>query len=132
MIDKQGISIEKGIFINNIGNGTIQYKPASGTEQLQQSQLTAIALDALRDFHYSHLSADVNYHPDGNLMVNISLKGISPELDTDRPVHLNINTEQNLLSLLKSLRYTQGINENISNKVQQLYRQLQDNHIKQQ
>ncbi len=33
--------------------------------------------------------------------------GAPPE--TDRPVHLNIRAEQNLLSLLQSIRYSQGI-----------------------
>ena len=106
-------------------NGSIRYNPAAGTEQLKQNPITGIALDALRDFRYSHLSAGVNFTPDGRLTINLQLKGTSPELDTSRPVHLNINTEQNLLSLLKSLRYAQGVSEKIDNKVRQLYKENQ-------
>jgi hypothetical protein len=121
VINEQGVLIEHSSFINKVREGTIRYRPATGSEQLQQNRLTQIALDALRDFHYNHLSADVNFTPEGTLTINIQLKGTSPELDTDRPVHLNINTEQNLLSLLKSLRFAEGVSANIDRKVRRQY-----------
>lgn len=120
-ITEKGLSVENGAFINNVRAGTIRYNPASGTDQLKNNPLTAIALDALRDFRYSHLSADVNFTPEGMLTVNLKLKGTSPELETSRPVHLNINTEQNLRSLLKSLRYAEGISAKIDSKVRRHY-----------
>ncbi len=124
-INQDGVFIEDGAFLNHVRNGTIRYNPKAGTDQLQQNPLTGIALDALKDFHYSHLSAGVNFTPDGTLSINLQLKGTSPELDTNRPVHLNINTEQNLLSLLKSLRYAQGVSESIDNKVRRQYEKNQ-------
>jgi len=120
-INEQGISIQHGAFINVVRAGTIHYNPAAGSDQLKQNPLTGIALDALKDFRYSHLSADVNFTPEGMLTINLQLKGTSPELDTRRPVHLNINTEQNLLSLLKSLRYAEGVSESIDQKVRRQY-----------
>jgi len=124
-INEKGIFIQDGVFINDVRNGTIRYNPATGTEQLKQNPITGIALDALRDFRYSYLSAGVNFTPEGRLRINLQLRGTSPELHTDRPVHLNINTEQNLLSLLKSLRYAQGISEKIDNKVRRLFEKEQ-------
>ena len=124
-INENGVFIQDGAFINDVRNGSIRYNPATGTEQLKQNPITGIALDALRDFRYSYLSAGVNFTPEGRLRISLQLRGTSPELDTDRPVHLNINTEQNLLSLLKSLRYAQGISEKIDNKVRRLYEKTQ-------
>lgn len=124
-INKAGVFIENGAFINQVRSGTIQYRPTAGTDRLKQNPLTGIALDALKDFHYSYLSADVNFTPEGTLSINLRLKGTSPELKTNRPVHLNINTEQNLLSLLKSLRYAQGISDNIDKKVRRQYEKKQ-------
>jgi hypothetical protein len=120
-INEKGVLIEHGAFINDIRAGTIRYNPAAGTDQLKQNPITGIALDALKDFRYSHLSADVNFTPEGMLTINLQLKGTSPELDTKRPVHLNINTEQNLLSLLKSLRFAEGVSESIDQKVRRQY-----------
>lgn len=124
-LNEDGVFIQDGAFINDVRNGTIRYNPATGTEQLKQNPITGIALDALRDFRYSYLSAGVNFTPEGSLKINLQLKGTSPELDSKRPVHLNINTEQNLLSLLKSLRYAQGVSEKIDNKVRRLYEKNQ-------
>jgi len=124
-INEQGIFIQHGAFVNDIRAGTIRYNPAAGTDQLKQNPITGIALDALKDFRYTHLSADVNFTPEGMLTINLQLKGTSPELDTKRPVHLNINTEQNLLSLLKSLRYAQGVSESIDQKVRRQYEKNQ-------
>jgi len=127
-INDQGISIQHGAFINDVRAGTIRYNPAAGTDQLRQNPVTGIALDALRDFRYSHLSADVNFTPEGMLTINLQLKGTSPELDTKRPVHLNINTEQNLLSLLKSLRFADGVSESIDQKVRRQYEKSESNN----
>ena len=124
-MNEQGISIQHGAFVNVVRDGTIRYNPAAGADQLKQNPLTGIALDALKDFRYSHLSADVNFTPEGMLTINLQLKGTSPELDTKRPVHLNINTEQNLLSLLKSIRYAEGVSESIDQKVRRQYRKNQ-------
>ena len=122
-LNDDGLSIKDGAFINDVSNGTIRYNPEAGTEQLKQNPLTGIALNALKDFRYNHLSADVNFTPEGILGINLQLKGSSPELDKNRPVHLNVNTEQNLLSLLKSLRYAQGVSDKIDSRVQRQYEQ---------
>ncbi len=127
-INDKGIVIDHGAFLNNVRAGTIRYNPATGTDQLKQNPLTGIALDALKDFRYSHLSADVNFTPEGMLTIKLQLKGTSPELETNRPVHLNISTEQNLFSLLKSLRYAEGISANIDRKVRRQYDKSGDNN----
>lgn len=127
-INERGIFIEHGALVNAVRAGTIRYDAGAGNEQLKQNPLTGIALDALKDFRYSHLSADVNFTPEGLLTVNLQLKGTSPELDTDRPVHLNINTEQNLITLLKSLRFAQGVSDNIDKRVRQQYEQSRSNN----
>ena len=126
-ITKAGINIAHGGLTNQIRGGTIRYTPESGTTQLRQNPITGITLDALKDFRYSDLQARVNYLPDGELTINLELKGISPELDENRPVHLNINTEQNLVSLLKSLRFAQGVSGSIDEQVRRMYQQTHKN-----
>ncbi len=126
-INKDGINIVHGSLINQIRGGTIRYIPESGTDQLRQNPITGITLDALKNFRYSDLHAGVNYLPDGELTINLELKGISPELDENRPVHLNINTEQNLVSLLKSLRFAQGVSGSIDEQVRRMYQQTGTN-----
>lgn len=125
-IGEQGITVKDGSLINGIRAGTIRYNPEAGAEQLEHNPLTGIALDALKDFRYSQLQAGVNYDTDGNLRIDLHMQGTSPELDTTRPVNLNINTEQNLTALLKSLRFAEGVSSRIDNKVRRLYENKTD------
>ena len=91
--------------------GIIRYQPSGGT--FAESGLTAYALKALEEFRYEQFSARISYQPEGTLIAQLRLVGQSPRLDTQRPVHLNIHTEQNLLSLLKSIRYSQGLSSEL-------------------
>jgi hypothetical protein len=75
----------------------------------------------LEEFHYQEFSTDVSYLADGTLTTQMHLKGTSPGLETDRPVHLNISTEQNLLSLLKSLQYSKALTSEIDQQVERKY-----------
>lgn len=116
-LDKAGLHVDTGRLANEKPGGIIKYNP-SGENGLKNSPLTGYALKALEEFHYNLLSASADYNPDGTLMVKLHLEGKSPKLDTRRPVHLNITTEQNLLSLLKSLRYSASLTNEIDREVQ--------------
>ncbi len=122
ILDKTGLRMDEGILHNTAGGGLIRYTLA-GNAGLKESPLTEYALKALEEFHYSLLSATAEYQPDGDLHVSLHLEGKSPKLDTKRPVHLNINTEQNLLSLLKSLRYSSSLTGEIDKEVRQHYQE---------
>jgi len=112
------LRIDRGTLYNSGPGGTIRYQPEQ-ENGLNTSPLTGYALKALEEFHYSLLKAGVDYRPDGTLKADFHLEGKSPKLSTRRSVHLNIATEQNLLSLLKSLRYSERIDREISRKAEE-------------
>ena len=99
--------------------GVIQYHPAS--DALKNSSYSEFVFKALEDFQYKKLAAEVEYQPSGNLVIDVHLQGKSSQLETDRPVHFNVHTEQNLLSLLKSLQYSQGLTDKLESKVKKDY-----------
>ena len=68
-----------------------------------------IAAKALQDYRYTFLKSSVTYEPDGRLLLGLELQGKSPKLNTSRPVHVNLNVEQNVLKLLKSLSIVEQI-----------------------
>lgn len=114
--DNSGLHIDNGVFSNKQTKGVIRYTP-DGADGLRDSPLTGYALLALEEFHYHLLGAHAQYSPDGTLLVRLRLEGTSPKLETNRPVHLNINTEQNILSLLESLRYSKQMTREIEEKL---------------
>ena len=117
-LDKVGLHVDHGSLHNEQAGGIIEYTPPSKSG-LANSPLTGYALKALEEFHYNLLAASADYSPDGTLEVKLHLEGKSPRLDTKRPVHLNITTQQNLLSLVKSLRYSDSLTHEIDREVQQ-------------
>ncbi len=119
-LSREGVSIRNGELHNRPPGGVIRYTPAH-KNGLAGMELTAYALKAMEDFRYNLLTARVEYRPDGQLDVALHMEGHSPKLETTRPVHLNINTEQNLLSLLKSLRYSRSLTDELDRSIQHHY-----------
>ncbi|WP_319547486.1 YdbH domain-containing protein [Desulfogranum marinum] len=118
-IDRKRVSLDNGEVYGSKHGGTIRFRPQG--LPTQHSQLTAYALKALEEFHFTVLRAPVRYQADGTLLIDIQLQGVSPPLSTTRPVHLNIHTEQNLLSLLKSLRYNDALTKDLDKHLQKQY-----------
>ncbi len=110
------LSIHEGELRSRAPGGTINYLPPGGSNGL--STLPAYAMKALEEFNYDTLVATPRYENDGTLSINIQTKGQSPPLKTNRPVHLNLNTEQNILSLLQSLRYSKSLTDELEQRLQ--------------
>ena len=76
-----------------------------------------LTYEALGNFFYSELVSTITMTPDGDSMISIQLKGRNPDFQENRPVNLNLNIQQNLLDLLRSLTLASEIEEEISKKV---------------
>ena len=57
----------------------------------------------------------------GEMELVLALKGMSPKVDKKRPVHFNLNLQQNVLKLLRGLRYAEGLSEDIDRNVQKYF-----------
>jgi hypothetical protein len=117
IIKGKDISVESGGLSSNDPGGEIRYTPGN----TNQAGLTAYALKAVEELQYQSLNVTARYQPSGQLDLDIGLKGVSPGLETRRPVHLNIHAEQNLPALLQSLRFSKGLTEELDKRVKQHY-----------
>ncbi len=116
---KNGIKVHDGR-LSNDGDGTISYHPEDTGDPQDKGKLSAltdVVYRALEDFRYHTLEAKVDYQPRGDLIIDLHLEGKSPRLDTNKSVHLNVSSQQNILSLLESLQYSQGLNQAIDGKI---------------
>ncbi len=112
------ISVDNGALLNDPPGGEIRYTPAN----MDHEGLTGYALKAVQNFHYDSLKTTARYLPSGQLDLDIGLQGISPGLESSRPVHLNIHAEQNLPALLQSLRFSKGLTEKLDKRLKQHYK----------
>lgn len=120
-ITPSGLSVSQGNLNARKPGGRIQYRPA-GSEAIEQSAPGSdLVLDILEDLQYESLEIDLDYAEDGAMVMQLAIRGMSPQVDRERPVHLNLRLEQNLLKLLQQLRFTLGISDKIDRNIQNYF-----------
>jgi hypothetical protein len=121
-ITPKGIKIIAGRIVAQEQGGRIQYQPAGGTAGIEKAAPgSELLLRILEDLNYNSLIIDVDYQEDGEMEMKLAIKGMSPKVDARRPVHFNLNLQQNILTLLRGLRYAEGINKDIDRNVQKYF-----------
>jgi len=75
-----------------------------------------ITYEALGNFLYSELVSTITMTPDGESRISLQLKGYNPDFQNGRAVNLNLNIDQNLLDLFRSLSISSGIEQEITEK----------------
>ena len=120
ILSSTGIEIHGGRIEARPPGGVIQFQPAEGTAQtLSQANANMnLVLQALSNFHYDVLHFDVDYHKDGTLNLKTRLEGKNPDFKQGVPFNFNLNIQENIPALLKSLQVTSGIEEQIERMIQ--------------
>jgi len=122
-IGPAGLSVTKGKASAEAPGGYIRYRPKDGGELFGSSSMESeMLLKALDDYQYEQLDAAMAYKSDGQLTMQLEMKGRSPGLHATRPLHLNLNLDQNILSLIESLRAVDGLNDRIDRAVKQHFK----------
>lgn len=116
----------------SIEGGQIQARPPGGRLRFDSPRIRAmgqtnpgmkLVTDALQDFHYDLLSSSLDYDSSGTLRLGIRLHGQNPAIEQGRPIHFNINLEEDIPALLASLQLTGKVNDIIQRRIQQRMRQ---------
>ncbi|VFM98505.1 MAG: Dicarboxylate transport [Candidatus Kentron sp. G] len=119
-LDSGGLRIRDGAITAVEPGGRIRYRPTDGGQALAGSAgQMALLFGVLEDFRYHALEATANYAPNGALQTDIAFKGEGVKIDggRGRPVHFNLEVEQNILPLLESLRVINDINERFDKSI---------------
>ncbi len=98
-----------------VQTGRIVYE-TTPEEREAANQSLRFTYEALSNFLYSELASSISMKPDGQSSIRLQLRGVNPSFQDGRPVHLNLNVEQNLLDLLRSLTISTSIEKAISEK----------------
>jgi len=109
-IEEDGISIDDGTLTGEAPGGVIRYL-AGGDKDETDTSVIGLATEALSNFEYESLTSTVTYAKDGNLNLQMQLKGRNPDMDSSRPVVLNLGVENNVIQMLKSLQAARAVEE---------------------
>ncbi len=111
-ISSKTLTIVNGRLESDPPGGVIRYLPGVDTEDAEVSD-SALGLvsRALANFQFDSLTSDVNYTENGDLILQMKLAGINPDMDDKQPVILNLGVENNIPQLLRSLQAIRSIEE---------------------
>ena len=109
VLDGESFSIPDGL-MDAERSGKIIYS-STPEERATANAGMRMTYEALGNFHYASLLSSITMTTDGNSRIALQLKGYNPEFQNGRPVNLNLNIEQNLLDLFRSLSISSGIEE---------------------
>ena len=113
-ITRHGIQVAQGRLSARTPGGDIRYLPTGRVLSLAQSNPNMkMVVDALSNFQYHRLEVTSDYKPDGKLALQVRLEGKNPDWQSGQPVNLNLNLEENIPALLRSLQLSSEITERL-------------------
>ncbi|MEM1231922.1 MAG: YdbH domain-containing protein, partial [Pseudomonadota bacterium] len=108
----------------SIRDGRVDAQPPGGTISLDTALAQPsgqpgldFALRALTDFRFSSLGGAVTYAPSGDLALALSLRGVNPAIERGRPIQYNLNVNNNVPMLLRSLQADRVITEQVEQRL---------------
>jgi hypothetical protein len=111
------VIIDGGHLENDPPGGVIQYLGGAADGIVDDRSQLGIVTRTLRNFEFDSLTSAVNYSQDGDLVLKMRLKGINPDVDPTQPVILNLNIENNVPQMLRSLQATRSIEDVLERKL---------------
>lgn len=117
-ITKKGLRIDKGNVAAEAPGGKLKYQSARANELAKSQPSMKLLTEALNDFNYSVLSSEVNYDETGKLILAVRLEGSNPKLEKGRPIHFNINFEEDIPAMLASIQLSSKVSDVIKKRVQ--------------
>ncbi|MBI1424247.1 MAG: hypothetical protein GC149_12320 [Gammaproteobacteria bacterium] len=110
----EGVAVTDGKLNAQAPGGVIRYTPTDKVAALAQSNTgVKVAVDALSNFQYHLMEVRSDYHTKGDLKLQVHLEGKNPDWQAGKPVHLNLNLQENIPTLLRSLQLSSDITEKV-------------------
>lgn len=118
-IGPAGIEIEQGQLHARDPGGRLEFHSARIRALGRSNPAMQLVTQSLEDFQFTTLTSQVDYDRQGKLLLAVRLEGRNPAIERGRPIHFNINLEEDIPTLLASLQLTDKVNEIIKQRVQQ-------------
>jgi hypothetical protein len=115
--EADGLHIEDGEIFARAPGGQINIPDSDVVQSLAGVHFgVEFIFRILQDLRFSDLAGKLNYQPDGEMNVEVKIKGLSPHVSKDRPIEFNYSHQENLIQLLRSLRFSNDLERKIEDK----------------
>ncbi|HSC56130.1 MAG TPA: YdbH domain-containing protein [Nitrospira sp.] len=117
-VTARGLTVKDGYFEARPPGGVIQYaaSPEAAKAVTQANANMQLVLQALNNFQYNVLQIGAQYVEEGTLQLKTRLEGKNPDQKRSPPIHFNLAVQENIPTLLKSLRLMGDIEESVQKK----------------
>lgn len=76
----------------------------------------SLTMQLLSNFQFDSMQGKVGYTADGESDLKVEIKGISPQISGTQPINFNYSHNENILKLLKSLRFNEQLVDDIKER----------------
>ncbi|MEL6115010.1 YdbH domain-containing protein [Photobacterium sp. SP02] len=98
--------IEKGALFSRSPGGVLRYKEGASIDDNVRAggeNSLKVITRILRNYQYDSLAVDIDYSKEGQLNASARFKGRNPHFQNGRPVNINLNIEDDIPALIKTL-----------------------------
>ncbi|WP_120513112.1 intermembrane phospholipid transport protein YdbH family protein [Photobacterium salinisoli] len=98
--------IEKGALFSRSPGGVLKYKEGASIDDnvsARGENSLKVITRILRNYKYDSLAVDIDYSKEGQLNASARFKGRNPHFQNGRPVNINLNIEDDIPALIKTL-----------------------------
>jgi hypothetical protein len=118
-VSHEGIAVANGQLSARAPGGVIRYLPTQKVATLAQTNPSVkMIVEALSNYQYQVMDVKSDYKSGGDLTLQVHLEGKNPDWQAGQPVHLNLNLQENIPKLLRSLQLSDEITERLQKHYQ--------------
>ncbi|HEC12342.1 MAG TPA: hypothetical protein ENI80_03690 [Acidiferrobacteraceae bacterium] len=120
---RQGVTINGGRLRARPPGGVIRLQPPEGgAKRLGASSLgLEISYKIFENYRYDSLTAAIKMSADGTANTFAHVKGRNPDAKEYPPIELNLNLENNVFDLVRSMNYVANLTDYLEGAVRQYY-----------
>ncbi len=117
LVSGSKVTVDEGLISALNPGGSIRYIPDAPSPAANRN--VRLLHDALSNYQYESLNTRVYYSGDGELSLEVELRGVNPDMNGGQPINLNVNISDNVPTLLQSLRAGRTITDRLEQRLRQ-------------
>ncbi|WP_226645871.1 YdbH domain-containing protein [Microbulbifer variabilis] len=114
-----GITVKNGHLEAIEPGGELRYYGAFSPQMLASNPQLKLISNALEDYDFRTLEGNLQYPPSGDLQLNLKLVGRSESMDAERDLIINLNLENNIPTMLRSLQASRDLTTALEKQLDQ-------------
>ncbi|AMX02943.1 intermembrane phospholipid transport protein YdbH family protein [Microbulbifer thermotolerans] len=114
----EGVTVRRGQVKARPPGGRLRYYGAFSPQMLSGNPQLKLLAGALEDYNYRALSGTLDYPSSGDMRMQLKLVGRSQSVAADRDLIINLNLENNIPDMLRSLQASRDLTEALEKTLQ--------------